>query len=275
MYFSALDAQKYGRTGLVELDLDDSLRVIAESEGPVLDIGLPGIFDDCGANAFSVLSAGTTTFLYYQGWQRAERVPHLIFTGLAIDAGEGMGFQKYSRTPILDRREDDPYLRGAPFVVRQGDLFRMWYVSCSRWVEDVHGLNYRVGIRHAVSDDGVTWSADPGPCVTPVAPHEYAVGRPSVLVVKGTYHMWYSIRSFDRPYRIGHAVSPDGLSWTRVDAEMGIDRSAHGWDSKMVCYPNVVRIDDRLLMLYNGNQHGATGFGYAEASVADLPDDAR
>ena len=33
----------------------------------------------------------------------------------------------------------------------------------------------------------------------------------------------------------------------------------------MICYPQVVRVDDRLLMFYNGNQHGASGFGYAEA----------
>ncbi|MDQ3935583.1 MAG: hypothetical protein M3340_13235 [Actinomycetota bacterium] len=266
VYFTGLDERNYGRTGYVELDPDDPTRILYESPEPVLDLGPIGSFDDCGATAFSIVRVGATQYLYYQGWQRAERIPYLIFTGLATSAGDGDGFVKHARTPILDRTDDDPFLRGAPYVVKQGDSFRMWFVSARRWVEDDHGVHYEVVIRHATSADGILWDADDEPCLVPEAQGDYAVGRPSVLVEGGTYRMWYAIRSFTQPYRIGYAESSDGLRWTRRDADAGIDRSAEGWDSGMICSPQVVRVRDRLLMFYNGNQHGATGFGYAEAT---------
>jgi hypothetical protein len=31
----------------------------------------------------------------------------------------------------------------------------------------------------------------------------------------------------------------------------------------MICYPAVVDVNGRRLMFYNGNRHGATGFGVA------------
>lgn len=264
VYFTTLDEHDFGRTGYVDLDPADPARVIAESPEPALDLGEIGAFDDSGANAFSIVADGGTRYLYYQGWQRAERVPYLIFTGLATDRGTGGGFTKYARTPVLDRTDEDPFLRGAPFVVKDAGSFRMWYASARRWAEDAHGLHYEVDIRHATSGDGIRWTADAAPCVAR-ASGEYAVGRPSVVVEGGVYRMWYSIRSFGEPYRIGYAESSDGIEWTRRDSEAGIERSSHGWDSAMICYPNVVGIDGRLLMFYNGNRHGETGFGYAEA----------
>ncbi len=265
VYFTALDEKRFGRTGFVDLDAHDPRRIVHESPEPVLDVGDLGAFDDSGATAFSIVGEGGTRRLYYQGWQRAERVPYLIFTGLAIDDGRGEGFKKHGRTPVLDRTDDDPFLRGAPYVMPQNGAFRMWYVSARGWVSDEHGLHYEVAIHHATSPDGVRWAADAGPCISPEAPGEYAVGRPSVLLDDGLYRMWYAIRSFKEPYRIGYAESRDGLQWTRRDSLAGIERSTDGWDSEMICYPQVVCVGDRLLMFYNGNQHGATGFGYAEA----------
>jgi predicted GH43/DUF377 family glycosyl hydrolase len=263
VYFAALDDEKIGRTGYVDLDAANPNAILREAEEPVLEIGEIGSFDDSGVNPFSIVTDGLRRHLYYQGWQRTERAPYLIFTGLATD--EGRGFEKHARTPVLDRTDDDPFLRGAPFVLKEGDAFRMWYVSCRRWVRNEHGLHYDVVIRHATSPDGVDWSADAEPCLVPEA-EEYAVGRPSVLHEDGAYRMWYSIRSFDEPYRIGYAESDDGVSWTRRDSEAGIERSREGWDSEMICYPYVLRVGKRLLMFYNGNRHGVTGFGYAEAA---------
>jgi hypothetical protein len=49
-----------------------------------------------------------------------------------------------------------------------------------------------------------------------------------------------------------------------MDNACGLDVSPEGWDSTMTCYPSVFAIDDRIVMIYNGNGFGQTGFGYAE-----------
>jgi hypothetical protein len=63
---------------------------------------------------------------------------------------------------------------------------------------------------------------------------------------------------------MGYAESTDGVIWERQDERVGIEKSASGWDSEMVCYPCVADIDGRRLLFYNGNRRGASGFGVAQ-----------
>lgn len=76
--------------------------------------------------------------------------------------------------------------------------------------------------------------------------------------------MFYSVRYVDKLYRLGYAESKDGVNWIRKDNEIGIDVSADGWDSEMICYPAVVKTNNKTFLFYNGNNNGASGFGYAE-----------
>ncbi|MBW8813998.1 MAG: hypothetical protein JF588_11290 [Caulobacterales bacterium] len=262
IYFTSLDANNFGRGGWLEVDPTDPCRVLELCDGPILDIGDPGDFDDCGANPFSVLTFQGRRLMYYQGWQRGLRTPFAAFTGLAVGDAAGR-FTKWARVPILDRTDEEPHIRGAPCVLDCGDHLRMWYVASSRWSEGPAGLHYFVTIRHATSTDGITWTTTPGPCLTP-EDDEYAVGRPWVVRDGALFRMWYAIRSLNRPYAIGYAESDDGLTWRRQDDRAGIARSAEGWDSEMICFPNVVDAGGRRLLFYNGNRHGASGFGCAE-----------
>src|SRR5262245_10441211 len=83
VYFAALDEQNYGRIGYVDLDARDPRRILAQSAEPILDLGELGSFDDCGVNASCVVKADDQRYLYYIGWQRCERVPYMLFSGLA------------------------------------------------------------------------------------------------------------------------------------------------------------------------------------------------
>src|SRR3954466_12883625 len=82
VYFTALDDQQFGRIGFVDLDRDNLARIVGVSTEPVLDLGERGTFDDSGVSASCVIPLGGDVFLYYVGWQRCERVPYMLFTGL-------------------------------------------------------------------------------------------------------------------------------------------------------------------------------------------------
>jgi hypothetical protein len=138
----------------------------------------------------------------------------------------------------------------------------MWYVSGNGWSLRGGVPFYHVVVRTLASDDGLRWSGESSVCLEPEG-DEYAVGRPCVVRDADRYRMWYSVRSFTQPYRIGYAESPDGLSWTRRDDAAGIERSESGWDSEMICYPYVVDAAPHRYLFYNGNRHGSTGFGVA------------
>ena len=76
--------------------------------------------------------------------------------------------------------------------------------------------------------------------------------------------MWFSYRggSGDK-YRIGYAYSQSGKIWDLHLDEVGIDVSPNGWDSEMIEYPFVFDHKGQRYMLYNGNDNGRTGFGFA------------
>jgi hypothetical protein len=264
VFFSSLDDNRFGGAGWADIAFTPAkATVTATASAPLLQAGERGTFDDCGVVPSCALRVHENLFLYYAGFQRAERVPYLIFSGVAAGDRNGGVFRRRSRTPVLDRCASEPFSRGAPFVLNENGDFRMWYWSCTHWSEGAQGVHYNTVIRHATSPDGLHWRADEHICIAPDLENEYAVGRPWVIRESGLFRMWYSIRSRDEGYTIGYAESGDGIHWERRDQDVGIAKSADGWDSEMICYPAVFDQGGVRYMLYNGNRCGRTGFGYA------------
>lgn len=264
VYFSGLDEQSYGRIGYVDLAWDDPTRVIAESAEPVLDLGPAGAFDDSGVSPSCVMTHGGVRRLYYFGWQRMQRVPYLLFAGLAESVDGGRSYSRVQATPVLDRTPDEPFVRSATTILAEDGGYRAWYVSATGWTEWQDRVVPEYVVRAARSADGIQWMPEAHPSIPLANDDEFGFGRPWVIRDADRYRMWYSIRSRSQPYRIGYAESVDGASWTRRDEEAGISASSTGWDSEMICFPCVVDVGERRLMFYNGNGHGRTGFGLAE-----------
>ena len=260
LYLSARDSTNRARIGQTVLALDPVPTLAPLQAQPVLDLGAAGAFDEDGVTVSCVVAAGGRRFLYYTGWQRGEgRVRFTLSAGLAIDDGDGV-FRRASPTPMLEKTDAEALFTASPFVLHEGDRWRMWYVGGSEW-RLIHGRNQPCyDLRYAESSDGITWRRM-GRCVDP-APGEYAFGRPWVIREPGRYLMWFSVRG-DR-YQIGSAESCDGRTWCRTDDASGLAPAAEGWDSEMVEYPAIVDTGGRRYMLYNGNDFGGTGVGIAE-----------
>jgi predicted GH43/DUF377 family glycosyl hydrolase len=145
----------------------------------------------------------------------------------------------------------------------------MWYLSCLDWVESDLGMEPTYDIKYAESNDGINWSPKGITCI-PLDGDEGGISSQRVLKINDTYHMWYSIRNkIDyrinpiNTYRIKKSVSNDGINWIKNNQnELDIDFDSN-WDNIMVCYPFIVKENDKLIMFYNGNKFGETGIGYA------------
>jgi len=267
VFLTCLDAQGRGRPVWVDVDARDPTRVVRVASAPVLDIGAPGSFDDNGVMVTCVLSPQPRTlYMYYAGFELCTQVRYRVFSGLAISEDGGETFRRANRAPVLDRGDDELLFRGGPFVRRDGERFRMWYVGGSGWT-DVAGKTLPVyDLRSVDSDDGIRWPAQGPVCLPLNHADEHGFGRPWVLPADGGFEMFYSIRSRSAgAYRLGYARSADGLHWARDDARMQLDVSAQGFDSKAIMYSAVVDVDGRRYCFYNGNQFGIDGFAVAEA----------
>ena len=168
--------------------------------------------------------------------------------------------------PVFARDKNNPLFSAATSVYITGDnTWRSWYNSGIRWekTDDVWKPTY--GIHHATSKDGVDWVSEPGLVIPLLDEYEHSFGRPTVVHWDGMFYMWFAHRGTKdySTYRIGFASSKDGVSWERNDKLAGIKLSDDGWDSESICYPFVFEHKGARYMLYNGNNYGITGFGYA------------
>src|SRR5688572_28583049 len=64
VFFTTRDANNRGRIGYFDTEIEDPTRVIQVSDKPVLDLGEPGTFDDCGVTPSCAMWHEDKIYLY-------------------------------------------------------------------------------------------------------------------------------------------------------------------------------------------------------------------
>lgn len=127
-------------------------------------------------------------------------------------------FQASASNPILTR---DSLLTGSdwndPSVLKIGNQYVMYATTDNNF-------DFNVAVYRLISSDGISWALSPSTAVFEANPSgaawdHRAVETPSVVYFNGQYHMFYTgyptTHSDSYSYKIGHATSSDGISWTR------------------------------------------------------------
>lgn len=264
VYVGCLDDDGRGRVGWVELDRSDPSRVVRTAERPVLDLGLPGAFDDNGVLPLCTARDGDLVYLFYVGFQLGVKVRFSQFAGVAVSTDDGETFERVQDVPVIDRSADEPVGRAGAYVLNDEGVWKMWYLASSRWT-DADGKALPIyDVRYLESDDLLSWGAAGRLAIAPSLPDEYVIARPWVVRDGDVYRMLYSSRTRSRGYRLGYGESSNGIEWTRKDEELGLEPSGEGWDSDEVLWSSLVDTDAGTFLLYNGNDLGRAGFGCAE-----------
>lgn len=260
IYFSGRNEKNQSHIGYADVDVIKQ-KVVQYGKNPVLKPGELGCFDDSGVTPSCIVKHKDELRLYYIGWQLKSSVRMSLVAGLALSKDNGKSFKRYSRGPLLERTNDEPLaILTAPFVLKEKNLWRMWYVSGIRWInQDLPQYD----IKYAESKDGISWDRQ-GQVAIPLKRNENALARPWIIKDKGIYKMWFAYKGEN--YRPGYAESKDGINWIRKNQHVGINISETGFDSQMLEYEVVFKHKDKYYMFYNGNTYGATGIGWAVSS---------
>lgn len=270
VFFATRDAQSRSSVAFVDVDALDPRRIIYVHDQPCLSAGTPGGFDDSGTMPSWFMRQGEKILLYYTGWNRSESASYRLSIGLAESTDDGLTFKRRFDGPVLDRGPHDPIWVGQPCVLHDGDVWKMWYLSCEK-VETIHEHPEPFyNVKYAESADGVSWKRENRICI-PFDPNTDAIGRPFVWKQNGQWLMLHSNRKADgyrtdpkAGYRIEISQSGDGIHWRPVE-NFVFPKSEDGWDSIMNEYASVIPAgENRCWMFYNGNGFGGTGFGLAE-----------
>jgi hypothetical protein len=274
VFFSSRDEFNRSLIARMEVDARNPAAILNIHAEPLLPLGLPGTFDDCGMMPSSVVDSRGIKYLYYIGWNVRNTVPYHNSVGLAVSEDGGITYRRMFDGPIMDRTAEEPYFCATTCVRIENGIWRNWYLSCTGW-EMINGRQEpRYHLKYAESSDGIHWIREGRVAIDYASAGEGGIVRASVRKDGALYRMWYSYRCHadyrserSSSYRIGYAESADGLVWSRLDDRAGIEIGEKGWDSFMQAYPDVVDVGARRYMFYNGNGFGQTGFGYAETTV--------
>ena len=263
IFYSARNRDNKSSVSYIDFDIE-KLQVIYIHPEPVFTFGDEKSFYSHGVSIGNCYTDGINNYILFMGWQQPAN-QHWFGEIGRLQLSENKFLKLNPEIPFLKLDSDDPISLSYPFVLFHENIYKMWYGSTIDWHSE-NGEMVHV-IKFATSSDGVHWNKK-GTAIPFQIGVAQAFSRPTVLFDEEGFHMWYSYRSGSGiPYRIGYAVSKDGLTWENKINEVGIDVSAAGWDSEMICYPFVFDFKGRRFMLYNGNGYGKNGFGLAAQKI--------
>jgi len=275
IYFSTIEKESTGKflSHIAFIDIDKNFKnIINISKETVIKLGNLGCFDEHGIFPVNILRNEDKVFAYTTGWSRRVSVSVETSVGLAISEDNGLTFNKIGDGPILTSSLHEPFLVCDAFVIKFNNSYHMWYIFGTRWVENtidtIPARVYKIG--HATSNDGISWQKEGKQIISDKLNSDECQALPTVIYHNSKYHMFFCYRqpidfrkNSNRAYRIGYAYSVDLVNWIRDDENVGIDVSKEGWDSEMLCYPHVFHCNNKVYLLYNGNEFGRNGFGLA------------
>lgn len=156
---------------------------------------------------------------------------------------------------------------GDPYVIQPvaGGRYFMFFLGQDR------ARRQRLGVAESI--DGVTWTKYLGNPILdlgqPGSFDEIGLGEPAVWQQAGKWWMLYTGRDRKEWRRTGLAVSADGVHWSR-DGERPLLDVGDGWNSRVVCDPEVQKLSDGRVRVWFGggdrpepaeNLHGQIGTG--------------
>jgi len=229
---------------------------------PVVDLGLPGNWDDTYVISPCVLLVDTTFHMWYAGYDGSyiERIGHAT-------SPDGVEWTKDSlNKPVMDvgdpgEWDDTEVFPGPKSILFDGSIYKMWYGGTAS--------NYIYKIGYATSPDGINWDKDTSnPVMRPGLQGSWdgACVVPSTVIFDGTtYHSWYSgtTEGFIK-WRVGYATSSDGIDWEKDTLNNPVLNVGPfgSWDNASAWSCSVI-FDTVYKMWYSGGAIGSGRIGYA------------
>jgi len=260
MWYSGHDGETYRIGYAISMD---GLKWERYKENPILDLGPKGSWDSGRVAYPMVMKDGDIYRLWYHGFSKTF-APSI---GYAISM-DGIHWEK-AVAPLLTPGEEgswDADSIGYPMVVKDGDIYRMWYAG----LNDPYG-NWRIG--YAESRDGLSWVKLLNPVFDLGERGDwdgFYVSYPMVLKRDNRFFMWYS--GVDgNSLRIGLALSDDGIVWNRFGENPILDIGDEGgWDEASVLAPRVLVEGDTYRIWYTGfDRRRVYRIGYGEIEYFD------
>ena len=272
VFITFCDNNSVGRIGSLDLSCDD-LKIIKFSDEPLISNGPKGSFSELGVVSSSLLKIDKFLYLFYSAYSKAKNfVGYKISCGYGVSENDGESFKNLSNYPLLDFDNNEKYIRSSPLIIQKRRKYYMYYQGSINSALEQRYKKPIYGLKCMISDSIYNWADSKSKTVLhpDLASGELGITRGSIFFDKfKKLNLLYSSRSSLNQYQIRHATC-DGLNqlFTRSDQDQKIIKSTSDWDYEMQAFPSLIKLKDRNIIFYSGNNFGGSGFGY---SVSFLP----
>jgi hypothetical protein len=263
IFYSGRNKDNKSSISFVDIDILKK-QIVYDPKKAIFRFGKPDSFYSHGVSIGNLYEEKGHKYILFMGWQIRNNEHWRGDIG-KLELIDNKKLKLCSETPFMTIDAEDPISLSYPWVVYTERGYKMWYGSTKNWTSEnkemIHVLKYAT----FTEGGGIEKKGIAIPYKLGVA---QAFSRPTVIIDKEGYHMWYSYRDgMGTKYRIGYSKSSDGIAWENKLDEVGISVSETGWDSDMICYPFIFDHDGERYMLYNGNDYGKMGFGLAKLEL--------
>jgi predicted GH43/DUF377 family glycosyl hydrolase len=226
-------------------------------KGAILSLGAPGTNDSKSASSPWVIKAADGWHMFYLGTPNMSPAPDRIpaFPYLTMKARSrslaGPWIKDYTTTPFTARPGTFYTVTASPgFIVRSGDEYLQFFSGA---VEDSSGTRRTLGIART-KDLNKTWTIDEHPIV----PLQEQVENSSLYFEKQTGYWWLFTNHIGldkRGVEYTDAVwvywSTDLNKWDAAHKAVVLDSLNCSWAKGAIGMPSVIRVGDRLALLYD------------------------
>jgi predicted GH43/DUF377 family glycosyl hydrolase len=177
---------------------------------------------------------------------------------LKAESQDGIFWTRTKTTPILYPGDSWDSLAVHPGpIVKENGHYRMYFSGFA----DQYG-KWSIGL--AISNNGTDWIKFPGPIIEGSdSGWEYQIIPWSIIKKNNKYYMYYAGRGNYPEISIGVAISSDGLSWEKYQANPIITPTL-SWENNGIFQPSVIYDDGIFKMAYANISSDA--FGWATSS---------
>jgi hypothetical protein len=204
-------------------DSDDTIYPRATEIATVWHTGVTEVVLEPGTDTWENVGVGHPHVMYENDiykmwyWGKGPDTPSSDSFGLGyVTSTDGVNWENRQ---IIFGPEDKYHLVSGPFVIKDGDIYKMWFNRSYEWVRS----EWSSYIGYMTSTDGINWSSHQK--VFSAAGEDGANGNgfqpvtPSVIKESDQYTMWFAIydyHSWDSRH-IMRSTSSNGTTWTAPD----------------------------------------------------------
>lgn len=247
-----------------------------ERKGPVLDLGKAGEEDSASASYGVTYRDGKTWHMFYLGTPNTSPAPDLIpaFPYLTMKATSWSATGPWTKQPTVVPFRCKPgtyYADTASpgHVIRRGREYLMFF---SASFQDEKGTHRTLGIARTKDLNGA-WQVDPSPILPPAEQVEN-----SSLYFEPSNRTWFlftnhiGLEGYEYTDAVWVYWSKDLTKWNPAKKAVVLDGKNCRWSRKCIGLPSVVRVKNRLGIIYDApggesKSHMARDIGLAWLSL--------